>query len=379
MAYVLFIIVGVYVLFFTDMPSRHYSFLLWIFLVSITTSSIIGSLGNSAGFSWTLDLIPVEKRGWFVTNNALISTVVGLVFSITAGFALDRWSDATGDKLQGLITLFGMGTIAGLMAVIYITKIPEPEYFGTTELSLKKLFEPFSDTNYRKFLIFCSAWTFAITVPSSYFTMYMLKKEYLGMSYTMVAVFQSIFTVVSIPTMRLAGKFIDKFGSKPVMVFCMRVLPALPLFWIFVTPDRLFMFFFLFMISGFAWTGFNMALSTMQMKLTPRDKSSYYAACHTFVVGVVGIASPLIGWLIADLLAGIKIPFLGWWFHGILILFFISGALRALTILIFRRIEEPEADSEGLMLRVAVKLRGINPLLIIEDFVDYVRHSVFHR
>jgi MFS family permease len=152
---------------------------IWILLGATIISYLFGSAGGVAWLSWMADLVPEEIRGRFFTKRNMILAIVGVVITLLAGKYLDLWKrSGTVMELHGFLSLFLVAVVCGIISLVFLKKIPDlekskPEKEFYNFWKLVKI--PFKDSNFLRFALFSTAWSFSVYITAPFFIVYMLK------------------------------------------------------------------------------------------------------------------------------------------------------------------------------------------------------------
>lgn len=186
------------------------------------------------------DLLPQDRLGSFFSKRMSLSTGLGIPLSLAAAFYIDYWKrEFPSLELHGYSILFMAGIVAGMIGVYFISTIPEPRMArGEGEASFFKLvLKPFKDPNFKDLIMFLGPWNFAVNLAAPFFTVYMLKRLQLDMSF--VIVFSILSQVMNLAFLRIWGRFSDRFSNKSVLGVSGPLFVACILAFAFTTlPDR---------------------------------------------------------------------------------------------------------------------------------------------
>jgi hypothetical protein len=158
-----------------------------IFLIAaLLLNSAIASISGCSWNSWMRDLVPQNQLGSFFSKRMRLATGLGIILSLIAGFYIDYWSDLFPDhELYGYSILFFFGFLAGMLGVYFISTIPEPrmEAIEKKPKFINLILQPFRDSNFKNLIMFLGSWHFAINLAAPFFTVYMLQRLQLSMSF----------------------------------------------------------------------------------------------------------------------------------------------------------------------------------------------------
>jgi len=195
------------------------------------------------------------------------------------------------------------GGIIGLISVWLLSKTPEPASYLPKDNILKLLRKPLLDKNYRKLLIFNSFWSFALSIATPFFTVYMLKALNLPLSY--IIAFGIMGQLAGIFAIKLWGKYSDKFSNKTVIKIAAPLYILCILSWPFagMAPSLLFVSLIVAMInimSGIATSGINLSIGNIGLKLASKNEAIVYLTAKNMTVACFASLGPVVGGFLAD-------------------------------------------------------------------------------
>lgn len=215
----------------------------------------------------------------------------------------------------------------------------EPRFLDHNESSFSFLdfIRGVRESNFVRFVLFVSCLSFSVNVASPFFAVFMLRDlKFNYLTYTIVVIPVVLTTLLLIDRW---GRLADRIGNIRVLKFTSFFIAILPLFWIiYYHPVYLI---FVQILSGFAWSGFNLCATNFIFDSVSVPKRT---RCHSYfnVINGLGLST---GAILGGYLAVALPKMFG---HRLLFLFFLSAALRFLTILIFRsKIKEVRAQVEA--------------------------------
>lgn len=307
---------------------------IWMITVLITISSIGYYVNNVTVNSWMGDLVPLNIAGRFFGNRALVSTLISAVAGLLVGAYVDRFNN-----LFGFAIVFFLGSLFGAAEISTYFRIKHPQV-KTCEMPpslVKIIVDPLKNKNYMKLVIFASVFMFGVNIASPFCNVYMI--ENLKINYTIITfsnqVMSSIATVLFV---RQWGKLTDKFGSNPVMRITAFGIVLIPLLWIFVTSSNILMIYVSSILTGVAWSGFNIAIFNQSVWLAPQQNRSAYITCYTMFTSIIGTAAAYIagGYFLQYIGPMIDALHIGFLFHSTLngyhLLFILSTLIRLISV-----------------------------------------------
>jgi len=187
-------------------------------------------------------------------------------------------------------------------------KMPEPmmeKRQGDTSW-LKTLIEPAKDHNFRKLLIFSSAWSFTVIMSGAFFVVYMLQR--IGIPMSTVILLAVVSQVANIYFFTVWGRIADRFSNKSVLAVSVPMFILLLLIYPFTTMPESYagtmpLLILIHVIGGISTAGFNLCAANIAMQLAPRGNATAYLGANAFVSGVFAAIAPIIGGIIGSYFA----------------------------------------------------------------------------
>ncbi len=191
---------------------------LTILLIGMIVYSALSAVSSCSWNSWMRDVVPQDRLGSFFSKRMRLSTGLGIALSLAAALWIDYWKKGFPHfELYGYSALFAAGFLAGMIGAYFLSTIPEPRMTAPEEESnfFELLSRPFRDTNFRELIMFLGSWNFAVNLAAPFFTVYMLKRLQLDMSF--VIAFTIVSQVMNFSFLRIWGTFSDRFSNKSVL------------------------------------------------------------------------------------------------------------------------------------------------------------------
>ncbi len=214
------VIVGLLTLFYPG-ASIH-ALILFLFLY-YGFGSIAGPIWNA----WMKDLIPADQLGSYFSRRSTYTQILNAVIGISLALFVDYIKRKHPEMELG--TYGGMFTAAGLIGItgtFFLSRTPEPLSQLTQENIFSLLKRPLMDKNFRRLLAFNSVWIFAFNIATPFFIVFLMKK--IGLSISYIIGFTIISQLFSILTIRIWGRFADRYSNKnmigisaPLYILCL--------------------------------------------------------------------------------------------------------------------------------------------------------------
>lgn len=282
---------------------------LMVLIMALLIRSSLVAVGSASWSSWMRDLVPRDRLGSFFSKRMALATALGIPLSLAAGFYLDYWKKLSPSyELYSYSILFFSGCLIGLVGVRYISMIPEPRMAKETENSkfLNLFVQPFRDANFKNLIAFLGSWNFAVNLAAPFFTVYMLKRLKLEMSFIIALTVTS--QLMSLVFFRLWGRFSDRFSNKSVLRVSGPLFIGCILAWTFTTmPGKYFLtiplLVMIHILTGISAAGVALASGNIGLKLAPRGQATAFLATINLVNSLAAGIGSILGGRFADFFA----------------------------------------------------------------------------
>lgn len=315
----------------------------------VTFASLAIMISTPAWMAWMADLVPDKIRGRYFGLRSAVLSCAAIVATLAGGIALDYFRSHQRENL-GFAWLIVVACLFAALAAVLLSRIPDRPP-GTIKMAVNwaHFLEPLKNRNFQHLLKVSFVWNLAVGICAAFFAAHMLIN--LRMSFTLVSIYNSAPAVVAIALNRPWGAIIDRFGSRPVLVFCGLALAAIPFIWLIPRPDFLWPLAFEAVYSGALWTGFNLAMFNIPIANSPREGRTMYLAMFAVISGIAFFMASLAGGALAQTWSQFHWPVGKQTFVNYHILFVISGIFRFLAALLIRQFHEPEERGLPTMLQ----------------------------
>jgi len=282
---------------------------LTVLIVALFLHSAFAAVGGTSWNSWMRDLVPEDRLGSFFAKRMSLAIALGIAISLTAGIYIDFWKRLFPRyELEGYSILFLLGFLVGMLGVYFITTIPEPRMAPTKgRLKLSTLIsQPFRDVNFKNLIIFSASWGFAVNLAAPFFTVYMLKR--LGLDMSFIIALAVLSQLMSLLFLRIWGRFSDRFSNKSVLEVSGPLFVGCILAWTFTTMPEKYMLtmpllIVIHILMGISTAGVNLASANIGLKLAPKGQATAYLAARNIVLSIAAGIGPILGGKLADFFA----------------------------------------------------------------------------
>ncbi len=313
-----------------------------MFITLVVIASALELVAGNAWTTWMADLIPESIRGrYFGYRNGVLAAVT-IAVTMAGGVWLEWGRHNLGEPLTLTAVLLVAG-IAGGIGVFLLYRQPDIERPPERKAPKVKelLLAPVRNAEYRKALEFFLVWNLAIGFVAPFIPVHLI--QVLSLSYVVIGAFQAIKPLVAMALFRWWGQILDSFQIRAVMMVSGAGVALLPFLWLLPTREHTAWLWVIAVVSGLAWTGFNLSAYTYPMRHSPRIGRSYYLAYFSIVSGLGFVASSITGGWIAQRLVDWEIVLLGRTYMAHHLLFMVSGFLRIVALLMLLRLKRVTA------------------------------------
>jgi HEAT repeat protein/Na+/melibiose symporter-like transporter len=339
-------------------------------LITVSVFGLFRATGFTAFYPWLQEQVPDAMRGKYTAIKNALASLSAFLAMMAAGYVLGPDPD-----LGKFLILVSVGVCSGFISVWTATKIPggEPTSGDTDEQgSYREMVAATRDPNLVSYLVGVGLITLATGPLVSFVPLFM--KEQVGLSSDQVVWLETGILLGGLASSYLWGWLADRYGSKPVMVSGVYLLPILPLAWLLMPRQvswALYVALAIALAQGFINTGWSIGSGRILFtRVVPVQKRGPYLALYYAWMGLVGGLGQLFGGWLVDSTAGLQGQ---WWvFHldPYTPLFVVALISPLAGYLLLRQVK---ADSSVTVRQFAgMFLRG-NPFLAMESLVRYHR------
>ncbi len=286
------------------LPDRY---LLPVLVAVLFISYALNNVCGCAFNSWVRDLVPEARLIRLFSQRMSYATLVGALISLAGGFAVDYWKrdpSLPGGVHGSYTVIFLVAVLCGMASNYYLLRTPEPKMPEPNgEGFFKALRAPLHDRNFRKLLVFLTSWNFAMNFATPFFSVYLLQR--LGMSMSWVIGLTVFSQLVNVGFFRYWAAMADQFSNKSVLLVAVPLFTFSLLIWPFTTmPDRYMLTIPLLVVvhvvAGIGTAGVTLCGGNLAFKLAPYGQAGAYLAVNGLVTGVAATVAPMIAGFTAD-------------------------------------------------------------------------------
>jgi MFS family permease len=263
-----------------------------------------GSIAGPSWNSWVKDLVPQKSLGSYFSRRSSLTQTLNVVLSIWLALQLDFVKKNYPDwELETYALMFLVAGISGIIGAFILARVQEPQSYLKKENIFKLMRKPLQDNNFKRLLIFNSAWLFAINLATPFFTVFMLKTLHVPLPYIIgLGIVSQLFSIL---TIRTWGKYSDRYSNKtiiaigaPLYILCLIGWCFAGIFTTFYA--NLVLLIAVHMFSGIANAGINLALTNIGLKLAPNEGAIVYLTSKNIITSIFASLAPIVGGYLAD-------------------------------------------------------------------------------
>lgn len=306
-------------------------------------ASLYWGLGMSTGPAWTTwasSLVPRRLRPAFFANRARLSQLA-LVLSLVGGGLILQLGKSRDREFLAYAGIFSLALLARGVSAGFLARQREPRSLevGETSISPTVISRHVRTGGHGRLLVFLLAFQMGVMIASPYFTPYMLAE--LELSYLEFTILTATAFGTRVLALPFLGRHLRRVGTKRVLSRAAIVIATLPLQWLL--SDHFAWLLYLQVLSGGAWAAFELAsLLSFFERIPPHGQTSVLTLYNLANATAVVTGSAIGGGLLRALGEGAS---------GFVAIFAASTGVRALMLLLLRRVSDLEHPGEPPPLR----------------------------
>lgn len=307
-------------------------------------------ISSCAWLPWMTSLIPSELRGRYLLRDAAFLNVASFAVFLIAAFSL-----GTRPHSWQFAALFAFSAVMGAMSLVFIKRIPEPERPEHIRTSTQPVpwreiagYPPF-----RKLLRMNFAWSLAYGGINT-FVVAFLKTE-AGLSERDIMLVSSTTFLGGLCSLWFLGSRLDRLGSKPVLTFSMLAWICILGGWVCLAgrliAPLLGVLVALQFLMGLTASLVTLSNTRLAMVIIPPMGRSHFFALFSVVASLTLGLSPILWGLSIDAARSVQWVWHGFEWNRFSLFFAAVGLMFSVTLMLCRRLEEPQAASMETLLR----------------------------
>jgi hypothetical protein len=276
--------------------------------------------------NWLSNIVPHNTMGGYLGQRLAIKSALYLGAFFLLGYLLDRLGK---ENIAGFTVIFTIALGAVLINFIIFTfmndtkngTVPLPK-IEKVSFSLPEYFRELKEKKLDLFILFTTFFHLTVGFSGPLYAIYMLNDLHFSyMSYTLIISAEFLARVISAP---MWGRFADKEGSIRLLGIVARIIPLMPVCWLFC--HNLGYLIVVQLISGACWGAFDLSTQSYLYKVAPKPKKLYYIVYTRCLILLFTAAGGLLGaFCINDIFTTFG--------SKILSIFWISGVARIIVVI----------------------------------------------
>jgi MFS family permease len=342
-----------------------------IFLLLAATQALVAITWTS----WVQEFTPERIRGRYFGRRNAILQIVTVVFLVALGLWLERSGRGGSTALRdGLMALIGVSMLIrmGSIWMQQHTHSPVDSHVAPAKVKmpplpwLDQLQEILRRRNLLVYFGFGAAFGFTSNLMGPFFNVFML--DVLHMTARQVTTLIVLSSVTGAFAMAGWGRLIDRYGNRPVMVFCLTAWMFNGYLWTITSPERLWTLYLAWTVAGVFAAGFIQGVFGLLLKIIPAESKTVAISINAAITAVPAAIAPIIAGILLDACVNH-----GWnklavyqWAAAI------HHTLILLTVLILLRVAEPKSQPVGELVGAMRSYRQIASILGLSFFTNYI-------
>jgi MFS family permease len=346
----------------TDQPALSGRWFICLFAVSAAVTALTGV----SWMSWVQEWVPVRLRGKYFGRRNRLLQISQITFLVLAGWIVGKFA---GSVIAFQIILGG-AVVLRLGSVYFQRRIETASPVSVrmeNRTPWKEQVRTLLDTKAFLWLVaYGAAWGFSTSTFGPFYAVFMYQD--LGMSVQnvgLLVILSCIGGAVSAPAW---GALADRFGNKPVMLFCMIAWQIQNLLWCALTPENHWMLYGMWSYGGVMAAGFVLSMFNLQLKIIPPQAKTLAISSNLAIASLVTAMGPIIGGAVLQHLLSTGGPAIDV-YHGV---FAVQPVVALLACLLLARVQERSAGSLSSVVGAMRNIRTLGGVFGLSILVDYI-------
>lgn len=322
---------------------------LGLMLMLLFCFNLSRGISSCAWLPWITALVPENLRGKYLARDVAVQNLASFITFLIAAACL-----AGSPRPWQFSVLFAFSAVAGVVSLSFLKRIPDVEI--PEEIRASKGRVPWLEMAryppFKKLLRTVVGWSVAYGGMTA-FTVAFLKAE--GMPEGKILLVTSTAFLGGLSSLWFLGSRLDRLGSKPVLTFSFAGWLAVLGGWISLSggalPVKLSLVLILQFLMGLLAALVQMSNTRLAMAIIPVMGRNHFFAIYS-VVGNVALGLAPIAWgLLIDAVGQRSPLWLGLSWNRFSVFFAAAMVAFVFTLLLARRLDEPQAASMEELLR----------------------------
>lgn len=293
---------------------------------------------------WIVSIIPEKSLGRFLT---LDSTMVNL--ASLAAFWVAAGTLGAEPRPWQFSTLFGIAAVSAVISLLFLRRIPEPARVDAAPAASARppLREMLGVRPFRRLLVMNIGWSLANGGVLTFIVAYL--KGMAGWTERDILLLVSLTFVGGLTNQLLMRRFLDRHGSKPVLITGCGIWAVLIAAWTLVAggafPHPMALLAVLAFGVGLASSMMNLSNLRLAMISAPERGRSHYFAMFSVVANVTLGVSPILWGMLVDACSELAMQFGEFELNRYSLLFGLVSLVFLVTLGLATRLIERDAAS----------------------------------
>jgi MFS family permease len=265
---------------------------------------LFGSIAGPSWNSWIKDLVHEKSLGEYFSRRSSYTQTLNVVLSVVLALLVDYIKKHHPElEAETYSLMFIAGGLFGITGALILSRVQEPQSYLKKENIFRLMRQPLQDKNFRRLLIFNSAWVFALNMATPFFTVFMLKTLQIPLSYVIgLSITSQVFSIL---TIRAWGMYSDRYSNKTIIAIGAPLYIACLIAWCFAGIYKqeyinIILLIGIHIMTGVSTAGINLSLTNIGLKLAPRESAIVYLTCKNIVTSIFSSLAPILGGVLAD-------------------------------------------------------------------------------
>jgi MFS family permease len=353
-------------------PTPVFPILFGVFLVIAAMQALMAITWPS----WVQEFTPERIRGKYFGRRNMILQIITVVFLVLMGSCLAQAGVDHGLSVKVvLMVLIGFSMLVRTGSIWMQQRTFSPVDLHVPAATVRRsepapwweqLREILQRPNLLIYFGFGAAYGFTSNLMGPFFNIFML--DVLHMSTSQVTTLVVLSCCSGALTMAGWGRMIDRFGNRPVMVFCLIGWMLNGYLWTVTTPERIWLLYPVWTIAGVFQAGFLQGVFGLLLKIVPPETKTVAIAINAAVISLPAAVAPVIGGALLQAFVDQgwdKLEVYQWASASV-------HTLVLLTVFILRRVEEPRSQPVGQLVGAMRSYRQVASMLGLSFITEYL-------
>ncbi|HSI09565.1 MAG: MFS transporter [Rariglobus sp.] len=336
------------------------------FVSLFAISAAVTALTGVSWTSWVQEWVPLRLRGKYFGFRNRVLQLSQIIFLILSGWLIGE----LGGTVLAFQVVIGSAVVLRIASVLFQRRIQAETAVDARleyRLSWGEQIATLLDTKpFLWLMAYGCVWGLAASSFGPFYTVFMYKV--LGMSVQSVGLLVILASVGGAVSAPAWGALADRFGNKPVMLFCMIAWQLQNFLWCILTPENHKILYGMWVFGGIMSAGFVLSLFNLQLKIFPAQAKTLAISVNLAVTSLVTAMGPIIGGkILGHYLAGDGTP-LETYHH----VFLVTPIVALIGCLFLTRIHEHAASPLASLVGAMRNIRTLGGVFGMSILMDYV-------